>query len=454
MKTKILTLSLLPAVLLAGCRNEPAAEGDPEPSTVETAVQTNRIDIPPTVRNNLGITFARVERRNVADTIRISGAFELQPLARHEYRMTLPGSVELLVNQLERVEPGTLLYRFRSPRWPELQHEIILAEQAIDSAYADIAVAGSKIEEALANLAIIQERRTVLAQVDFRRADLDAEAVELEASLPRLEAELRRVQTTLANAQHMREHALTRAAAASGVPFEQLATEVSQGDRTVPGYSMVDWIDVRATESGVVEMLAVTDGAFVEPPSMVISTVDPDRLRFRAMALQADLPRLIGTTVAHIVPPKTPGIDIVDAVEASLAFGLEAHPQERTMTLLAIPSDTRTWIRPGVGAYLEVAVDSSAGPALAVPRSAIVKDGIVHVLFRRDPNDPNQAIRVEADMGVTDGRWVAIRSGIMLDDEVVLNGAYELMLASQQGGRAQQGGHFHSDGTFHSGDTH
>ena len=105
-----------------------------------------------------------------------------------------------------------------------------------------------------------------------------------------------------------------------------------------------------------------------------------------------------------------------------------------------------------MSAFLEVTVEATDGPALAIPRSAIVKDGIVHVFFRRDPADPNKAIRVEADMGVSDGRWVALNSGVMLSDEVVLNGAYELKLATQQSGVSQKGGHFHADGTFHADD--
>jgi hypothetical protein len=145
----------------------------------------------------------------------------------------------------------------------------------------------------------------------------------------------------------------------------------------------------------------------------------------------------------------TPGIPIADGVDASVTIGLEAHPEQRTVTLLATPEENRTWIRPGVSAFLEVVVESSGGPALAIPRAAIVKDGIVHIFFRRDPMDPNKAIRIEADMGVSDGRWVAINSGLAPDDEVVLDGAYELKLASQQSGLSQKGGHFHADGSFH-----
>jgi len=59
---------------------------------------------------------------------------------------------------------------------------------------------------------------------------------------------------------------------------------------------------------------------------------------------------------------------------------------------------------------------------------------------------------VEADMGPGDGRWVAILSGLMPNDEVVLDGAYELKLASQLSGASRRGGHIHADGTFHAGD--
>jgi hypothetical protein len=37
----------------------------------------------------------------------------------------------------------------------------------------------------------------------------------------------------------------------------------------------------------------------------------------------------------------------------------------------------------------------------------------------------------------------------MRGDEVVLAGAYELKLATQQAGTTQAGGHFHADGSFH-----
>lgn len=452
--TLILTaLTVLAVLVVAGCTRQNEQAPHPAPKQVESApAVTNRIDIPASVRKNLGITLVKVERRKVESTIRVPGAFELQPLARHEYRLSLPGTVQLAVDQYQQVEPGDLLFRFRSPQWPEIQHEIIVGEQDMESALADIDVARARIEEAERRLTIMQERVSSLTDADIRNADLEAQAAEVEASLPRLRAEVRQAETRLANGERTREHALHRASAASGIAEDALAADVQHQGRTQPAYRTVDWIEVRATESGVVESLALTDGSFADAPSLVLSTVDPTKVRFRAMALQSDLARLGKTPEGRIVPPSTPGIPFSDGVDASVSIGLEAHPEQRTVTLLATPAESRTWMRPGISAFLEVVSETSGGPALAIPRAAIVKDGLTHVFFRRDPQDPNKAIRVEADMGVDDGRWVVINSGLSLSDEVVLDGVYELKLASEQGGVTQKGGHFHADGTFHNED--
>lgn len=444
---RLAVLGLTAVTMLSGCSKSDQAHSPEQEESA--AAPTNRINIPATVRSNLGITFAKVERRRVDSTIRVPGAFELQPLARHEYRLSLPGTVQLEVNQYEHIEPGDLLYRLRSPEWAELQHEIIEGEQDIDSASAEIEVARARIAEAERRFGIMRDRLSSLTEAEIRNADLEAQAAEVEASLPRLRAEQRQAETKLTNAERTRGHALRRASAATGISEERLDTKVESQGRMVPAYTTIDWIEVRATETGVVETLALTDGSFADAPSLVLSTIDPSKVRFRAMALQSDLARLRTAPEARIVPPTTPGIPLNDGVDATVTIGLEAHPEQRTVTLLATPSEGRAWIRPGVSAFLEVVAESTGGPALAIPRAAIVKDGITHVFFRRDPQDPNKAIRVEADMGVDEGRWVSINSGLSLNDEVVLDGAYELKLASERGGATQKGGHFHADGTFH-----
>ncbi|MDA0989383.1 MAG: HlyD family efflux transporter periplasmic adaptor subunit [Verrucomicrobia bacterium] len=448
MKT-IRILSIYTVALLMAACSRPEAPTSGSESTAEAPSSPNSIDINPTVRNNLGITFAYVERRRVADTLRVPGVFELRPLARHEYRTMLAGRVDLMVDQYQDVAPGDLLYRYQSPAWTEMKQDILLGEQAVEEAKVGIEVARARLEEGRAQLERMQQRLIALEAADFGNAELRAEAERTQAALPRLEAELRLSETKRVNAERMREHALHRAVSATGVAEEDLVREVDHAGERVPAYRTLDWIDVRAMESGVVEHLSVTDGAFVEPPALVVTTVDPSDVRFRATALQSDLPHITAGTTAHIVPPRTQSIPINDAIEATISIGLEAHPDQRTMTVIAMLQEMRPWIHPGVSAFLEIPLASTGGAALAIPRSAVVQDGISHVFFRRDPGNPNRAIRVDADMGVDDGRWVEIHSGLSPNDEVVLDGAYELKLATARSGTAQKGGHFHADGEFH-----
>jgi hypothetical protein len=130
-----------------------------------------------------------------------------------------------------------------------------------------------------------------------------------------------------------------------------------------------------------------------------------------------------------------------------LSFGLEANAETRTVELIVTPDEPAPWARAGLSAYAEVVTDASAGAETAIPVAAVVQDELSRVYFRRDPKNPDRAIRVEGDLGVSDGKWIAVKSGLKAGDEVVLDGVYELKLAG--GGKAQGGGHFHADGTWH-----
>jgi hypothetical protein len=449
----LLSIGVL-VTLLSACGRDPtssAAAATGQDGAAQQAPPTNRIDIPPMVRSNLGITFARVERRRVAGTVRIPGAFELEPRARREYRMMLAGSVELLVDQYQPVSAGDVLYRVRSPQWTELQQAIAGAAQAMLSAEAEAELARARVAEARSRLKILRARLDTLSAAEFRRADLEAEAAILEGTISTLLAEVRVAESSVAMAERSRDAALARASAAINVPPESLAS--TRNALRVPTYQTIDSIEVVALEDGIVSQLALSDGAFAEPTTFILSTIDPTRVRFRATALQSDLSRLgvlePGGTSAVIVPPRGSGSTAGEPVGATMMLGLEANPDQRTITVLARPSEARPWIRPGISAYLEIELDATSGPALAIRRSAVVQDGLTHVFFRRDPGDPNKAIRVEADMGPSDGEWVVIKSGLMLSDEVVLDGVYELKLATDRSGTNQRGGHFHADGTWH-----
>lgn len=469
---RVLLLSLLIAMFpLTGCRNTSGAEAEPPHAGPDVAAApTNRVAIPPTVRRNLGITFAPVEVRAVERTIRVPGSFELSPEARREYRTMASGRIELHVAQYEEVRPGQALYTLDSPEWRELQQQLNETELRLAQARATLAAMGpllaaheqhhTELERAVAiwtervEQLAVSRATGVVTEEEFAQArgTLAATRAELAQTLEKeAELELRAAQTTSERNAHQERLELLLANASSllALPVERLTATDPHSTGAHPRWRGIRVVDVRAEVAGVVEVLALTNGAGADQRSLVLTTVQPERLRFRAMGLQADLPKLANGATARIAPPRTAGLDIGDSVAADLQLGLDAHPENRTITLIARPAELRPWMRPGVSAFLEVVVGSSGGKALAIPRSAIVKDGITHVFFRRDPKNPDQAIRVEADLGVDDGRWVVIHSGVMRGDEVVLGGAYELKLATSQSGAPQKGGHFHADGTFH-----
>jgi len=417
---------------LASCDSKDIPDSSDNSDKEPAEPITNRIDIPPSVRSDLGITFAKVERRAVASTLRVPGAFELKPLARHEYRLMLPAQVRIQVDELQAVKAGDLLYRFQSPQWLELQSRI------------ELAVASHK--QASLRHEVLKKRLEALKQADFKNAELEAQAANSAADLARYKAELDAAlisATNLLNTYRARKDPLEP---------EALLEPVDMKGVQAPLYRSIDWIDARAIEAGMVQSLAVTDGAYVEATTLVLTTVDPNQVRFRALGLQSDLSKFEEAKVARIVPHQGNDSDINQSTPATLQIGLDEHPRARAITLIAEPKQTPVWARPGITGFLEVVTQSTGGVALAIPRSAVVKDGIEHVFFKRDPMNPNKAVRVEADLGVDDGRWIEIQSGLGPNDEVVLEGAYELKLASSQSGTTQKGGHFHADGTFHAED--
>ncbi len=475
-------------LIMSGCSDRsqlPAPED--EKLAGSSGSPTNRVSIPATVRRNLGITFAKVESRPVAQTIRVPGHFELQPDARREYGTMLDGRVELLVSQSEMVEIGTPLYVLASPQWRGLQEKLSDAEAEIRRAEARVGTiptlmkAHQHHEEILEkNIALWEERvqrleetresgvvsaneytaaqntlatqQAELAEILEKEADLDGQIVEAQAHHDAAHARFRLLIATATMLLGVDERALC-------APYdidEHLHTglhrheEAPSSPRPIAQWRQINDVKVKATMQGVVQSISLTNGAWASAGTLVLTCVDPTRLRFRAMGMQSDLGRLRSGLRARIVPPKGGSIDLQDAMDARMTVGLSADPHERTVELIASPMRLASWARPGVAAHLEVIVAGEEQNELAIPLSSVIQDGLSKVFFRRDPKEPDKVIRMEADLGVDDGRWVAVKSGIREGDEVVLDGVYQLMIATS--GTVQKGGHFHPDGTFHAGE--
>lgn len=449
----LLATALTIVAVLSGCERKVEKHADVDGhdhgggSSSAAAAPTNRVDIPVAVRQNLGITFAKVETRNVARTLRVPGRFELLPTARREYRTPLAGRVDVLVIQFQVVEVGTPLYRVDAAAWRDL-HEQIAAMQARVDSMGPLREAHRRHEQSLADkVALWQERLKQLEELRVAGGGSASQFTEARATLNATQAELANVMEKDAELQAQQKQAEA-----------ELRSLKSRHDLLVRGGNCGDAHDglepgsgftVCAVAAGVVETIGITPGGLAEENGHIVTLVQPDQIRFRARGLQSDLGRLQDGLQARIAPPQGGSVPLQDAMTGVLQIGLSADADERTVDLIVVPSALTTWARNGVSAHLEVTL-AGGQDELAIPLSAVVRDGATPIIFRRDPANADKAIRMEADIGLSDGRWVVIASGVKEGDEVVLGGNYQLMLATS--GNAAKGGHFHPDGTFHEGE--
>lgn len=468
--------------LLCGCERKDQEIAAVTPAHSQDAAPSNRIDISAAVRQNLGITFAKVQVREVARTLRVPGRFELLPTATREYRAAAGGTVEVLVSQYQTVAVGTLLYQLRSPGWRELQRELAEAQalnrvaaasaasitpllaahenhhdeiqRAVDLWSARVATleglqaaGGARGEEVAAARAAMASSRSDLAETLEKEAELLAQREQTAAQLDAARSKL--------------SFLFERAATFTGTTVAELQTSPTDDPQLALWRTLGD-IEVRASNPGVVQTVDVPPGGLIEQHERIISTVQPELVRFRAVALQSDLPRLADGLVATVVPARAwegheqGGAESVthQGFSGRLMLAPTADPERRTLDLILEPGASSaappSWARAGVSAFIEIVTNSAGSGELAIPLGCVARDGTASIIFRRDPADPNQAIRMEADLGLSDGRWVVIRSGVGEGNEVVLDGVYQLMVATS--GSITKGGHFHPDGSFHEGE--
>lgn len=455
-------LSVVLLAMLAGCqRSAPAATDDHDHDHDHAATPTDRIATPPQVRQNLGITFVRAERRRVAATLRVPGQFEQTPGTRHEYRTPVAGRVTLATSALQTVQAGDVLYSIDSPTWRQAQRElgdlaatITVTQARVDSMQplreaherheqslrAALTIAAERLEQLQALHQDVGGQANELAAVRLKQAELRAELAEVEEKDAELAASAAEQLASLAAGKDRFALMLAAAATLAGRTVAELTTLVDG----MPAWRRLDQLQIRANAAGVVDLVPIASGAQVEAGGLVVAARDPKQLRFLARALQSDLVRLKDGMPARILWANGSSEPVS---QGTLQIGTIADSQARTVDLFATALSLPASARPGLAGYLEVETASSGSAEMAVPSACVMTDGLQRVLFRRDPRNPDQVIRAEADCGLDDGKWIEIKSGLAAGDEIVLAGAYELMLASS--GAAPKGGHFHADGTFH-----
>lgn len=420
------------------------------------------ITLTATVRENLGITFAKAEYRVVQGILRVPGRFESESSAHRAYQVPLAGRVEVLVKPYQRVVIGEPLYRIASVAWNTLQRELAESAAAVDIAAERYLAAQAHIQAIDQAASIWRERVTTLerlakeiggkaielAEASGRVADLQVQQTEARTRLVEMKREVQGADASPDSglAAIRLRNLLTMASHITGLDVATLSAD--NGGR--PHWQTIKEPVVFALASGVVEGEIVTSGTWLDARGTVLTITDPAGVRLRASALQSDLSKLSDGLAARIV-----GVDPHDTLrlDADIVLAPLADARDRSVEVIARPragTTVRAGIRPGVVAALEIVVAGSADEELAIPLAATIRDGLKTIFFKRSRTNPDVVEKGEADVGANDGRWVVVNSGVKEGDEVVVGGIYPLKLSQQEGGGAQAG-HFEADGTFHTG---
>ncbi|MFZ1538176.1 MAG: efflux RND transporter periplasmic adaptor subunit, partial [Chromatiaceae bacterium] len=199
-------------------------------------------------------------------------------------------------------------------------------------------------------------------------------------------------------------------------------------------------IQVRAPIAGTLAEILVAAGSYVEEGDAMFHVVDTERLWLEASVAEADLGRLPDPRGAWFA---VEGFDQTFAIDPDeggqvVAFGNMVDPVRRTVPLVFELPNPNDLLRVGMFAEVRVWAGESVDD-LAVPTSAIVDEAgqdVVYVMLGGESFE-RRVLR----LGIRDGDYVQVLSGLEPGERIVTRGAYLVRLA---GASPDAAGHGHA----------
>lgn len=199
-------------------------------------------------------------------------------------------------------------------------------------------------------------------------------------------------------------------------------------------------VKVRAPIAGTLVEILVPSGSFVEEGDAMFHVVDTERLWLEASVAEADLGRLPDPKGAWFQIEGFEQTFSIDPDEGGLvvAFGNMVDPVRRTVPLVFELPNPNGLLRVGMFAEVRVWAGESIDD-LAVPASAIVDEAgqdVVYVMLGGESFE-RRVLR----LGIRDGDYVQVLSGLEPGERIVTRGAYLVRLA---GASPAAAGHGHA----------
>ncbi|HUF88437.1 MAG TPA: efflux RND transporter periplasmic adaptor subunit [Gemmatimonadota bacterium] len=230
--------------------------------------------------------------------------------------------------------------------------------------------------------------------------------------------------------------------AAGAIPEKRLqesrhALEIARAELAALG-GRVDGdfrLHVRAPISGVVAERSFVPGGRVDAGESLFLIVDPRTLwlRVRVPPDNAALARRVGATF------RAEGIDRVFTASSLVSIGSVLDEQTRTVPAIFAVDNPDGVLKVGQFVQAVVQVGGSVR-GVAVPNESILDDAGTPVAYVQVGGESFE--RRVLTLGVRDGTHAVVLDGIQRGDMVVIDGAYQVRLASMSG-ESFSGGHAH-----------
>ncbi len=448
--------------VVSGCQPKQPAANDSSPADEVT----NRIPIPPEVISNIGISFETAERGRLGRWLRVPGRLEVPQDRRWTVRAPAQGRARPRVRVGDTVEKGAVLVVLESPALLDARKTIFAATNAVRNAEDEARASAARLKEAELLWAQTtefetkcQQRRNGMRELQGAATDsssalssrelieaeqtwVDARGRTLETAVLRddLQKRARRLTLEVARAKIEVDQQIASLAVLTGHSVDALSSSV---DGT-PVWKTLSILELRAPGAGVVMSVDVADGERVSEDMPLVILSDPSMLVFAGYVPESDFGALTPSAPTRV---RAAGLGNAHVLTKLWESPPTYDEDSRALRVNAWVPNLNRRVPHGISATAHIQISESAAEEVVIPEACVVFDGLEAVVFRRDPDDPNVAIRTPVELGERASGQVEVLSGVLDGDEVVRNGVHQLKQTGM--GKAPEGGHFHADGTWH-----
>lgn len=372
--------------------------GAPCPSTLGTP-----LTISPKAQKALALKYYTVHDKQALPDNILVGKLVLPPSAIESYSLPLGGKVNIAVKMAQNVETGSLLYSVESP-------ELVTLINMVNDAKA-------QCERNAMELGNLEARKAQLATLNTKNS-------ELESSISFKKAEYLTLKSAYESAKALLDQAC------------------SGGE--LQGRTLL----VKAQQPGRVESIQLTQGEWANQGTTILSMAKNQELEFNGNIYA-------GTNMENASAQLllTHG-DSSELLSGELRVGAQVNPTTQLRSVYFSPKELPKTAYAGQVCELQIHLKESQNTETPpVPNGAVVRNGVDHVVFIKDPSCSETFYMKKVEPGPARQGWTPVK-GLKNGDKIVTLGGNELKYAiPTSGGKTESAaGHFHADGKFHTGE--